>query len=371
MEFIELAGYAPAVIHTKSGNKKYKLNIAFTNEKVLVSNSKDKHKPKYYKKFVCVIKNRICLWYYWKCGHNQNSRKNKGVRYKHLLVPAKIPLDKLTLNSLGLLEAEMTKFSKRYNNVIFTNSEPKIINTIIRFFKRFGLTEAGWSWHITFNFKLKNHESMNETAERESNAKRHWLKNANIAEDKKQQKFLHYTGNKKYANMRAGSLAFGSLIIGHSNIILYQLIFNLLKKIRKIVLKEEKFCQYYLQGITAGEGDVKLTKYKSIDSIRLGSTDANVKKFYSRCLKKLGINSQIEQNYVCINNQRNFFKIFGYDLFTLHPKRKEKFIGGIANFKQIPDSLKKEFKKMQKVIYNKGKSNIIHNDPKYQANNVV
>ena len=95
-----------------------------------------------------------------------------------------------------------------------------------------------WAWDIVFNFKLRRNETLAETTNREKSAEKFWLENTGISRQKRHTKFIMYTGNKRYKNMRADTNVLGNLRISYSNIILYQLILEILKKIKKIVLIE-------------------------------------------------------------------------------------------------------------------------------------
>lgn len=341
MARLDLAKIAPKQILTKSGNKSYPLKVSYQGEKVLIANTKDRHNGTYTKSYLRVPKNKVCLWYKWPAGRNQYQRKNTGYRFKYLLIPKQILLDKLTLNALGLLQAEMTKYTRRASNIIFTNSEPNLINVVVAFFKRFDVNENNWSWTIVFNYKLKNQENLRETKHREKQAREFWLKNTKIDLKKKRKKIFQYTGNKKYRNMRKDTNIYGNLTISYSNIILYQLILEILSKIKLNLARKET--KYYLQGIFAGEGSIKLTKFKSIDNVNVGAGERVEQDFYANCLKTLNIISSLEKNCVKIHNLKHFLKIYKYRLFELHPKRNRKFLNGLKKFKQIPDNLKGEY----------------------------
>lgn len=349
--YLDLAEISPRKILTKSGNKTYRLNLAYPGETVITAITKDKHKKFYSKSAITIPKNYICLWYKWPSGGNQYQKSNTGWRFKYLLVPQYLPLTELTLNALGLLQAEMTKHSRRACSIIFTNGESGLNNIVMKFFKFFGVEFEEWGWDITFNFKLKEREIPEKTKEREQLAKQFWLKHTRISNQRKHNKFIAYTGNKKYKNMRADTNVLGNLRIVHADIILYQLSLELLEKIKKIILSlSAQFTSYYLQGLAAGEANVKLTKLGSIDSVRIGCVDYREKQVYSKCLNKLGITSQIETNYLTINNQRNFIKVYKHCLLKLHPKRHKKFLKGMARFERIPTEIKKEFEEFRKDL---------------------
>ncbi len=354
---LDLSNLAPKVILTKSGNKTYSLNVAYSNEKVLIVNTKDKHSNARYQKQITVPESCICLWYNWPAGRNQSQEINTGIRYNFFIAPQYLILDRLTMNALGLLQAEMTKGTKRKSNLSFTNSEPNLINIIIAFFKRFGVSENDWSWSIVFNFKLKRNETDNGTIMREKQAKEYWLRYTDISLNKRRNKVFQYTGNRKYKNMRKNTIRYGSLRIDVSNIILYQLIIELVSKIKEIITLET--AKYYLQGIIAGEGSVKPTRFGSIDNVNIGAINREDQVFYAKCLEMLGINSSYEKNCVRIHNLRNQIKIYKHDLLELHPIRQAKFVKHFVKFRQIPDELKREYYSLREEIENEQVHNVV------------
>lgn len=345
---IDTNAIVPKQILTKTGNKGYPLHIAYPGEQVLVKKTKDKWKDIYHSKYITIPEGKICVWYAWPAGRNQNQDKNTGLRFKYLLLPGKIPLDKLTLNALGLLQAEMTKYKRAINNLSFTNSEPLIINTVIEFFKRFGVEEKDWTWSIYSNFKLKEQETIKETKQREEQAEKYWLENTKISKAKRSNKCIQYTGNKKYSNMRKSTVQMGSLRINYPNIILCQFTLEFLEKIKQFLVPEP--VRYYLQGLFAGEASVHLTKSGSINDVNVGAMPLEEKQFYTECLKVLGITSTIEQNCLRIHNLKNLIKIYSNDLLAIHPVRKKKFLEGLVNFKHIPKILKVEYYSIKKEV---------------------
>jgi hypothetical protein len=343
LKFIDLSKFSPKLIFTKSGNKTYPLNIAYAGEKIIISRRNHRHRGEPKEEFIVIPKNQICLWYKWPAGRNQFNKENKGCRFKHLLLPRYIKLDKLTFNALGALQAEMNKHTKRASNIIFTNSEPVLINVVLEFFERLFIEKENWSWSVIFNFKLKNNESKIETQARETEALAFWTTNSLINPNKIQNKCLQYTGNKKYENMRPGSMRYGSLRMLFPSIIHYQLILNFLERINELIAKDEGFITYYMQGLIAGEGYVKPTKYKSLDSVRIGCTKESEKQYYHALLSRLNINSSIEENQISISNQKNFLIMYQLELIKLHPKKYITFLNALLGFKQISLRIKEDF----------------------------
>ena len=338
--FIDITKILPNKILTKSGNKIYPINIALQGEKVLVSRAKEKHGSDYIEKWITVPSGSVCIWYSWPSGRNQSSNKNNGIRFKYLILPQFIPLDEVTLVALGLLEAEMETSQKRSNMVSFTNSEPSLINSVIGFFERLEVRAPEWHWYVTFNFKLLSYESEEVTKLRERLAEKYWVDNTLISSSMKNRKTFLYTGNKKCVNMRTTTVRWGSLRIACFDTILRFVIINLLKQIKILLLKTDNknIIGRYMAGIFAGECDIKYTQSKSIDSVRIGCMDNFNKKMYKKCLIKLGVKSKCCFNCVCINNKKNFYKLYDLGLVDLHPIRYKKFLIGLLAFKKFNKS---------------------------------
>lgn len=345
---LDLSKVVPKNIYTKSGNKTYRLHISYPGERILIANPKDKHHKVWYPQHITVPHRKICLWYSWPAGRNQSLVGNCGKRYNYLLIPQFLLLDKLTMNALGLLQAEMTRGKLRKSTLSFTNSEPNLINVVMEFFTIFEIDSHEWSWNITFNYKLKEYENSQQTIQREQESELFWCQSTPIDTQKRCNKLFMYTGNKKYRNMRKGTMRLGSLRISHSNIIFYQLIRNLLEEIKLVTSKEG--IQYYLQGIFAGEGCVRPTIFGSLDNVNVGAVNKEDQLLFAQHLFLLGITSTIQPNCVKIHNLRNFLKIYHYNLLELHPIRHKKFLDCLSKFKQIPQELKAEYYFIQKKV---------------------
>jgi len=338
---LDLSRIVPKNIYTKSGDKTYRLHISYQGERILIANPKDKHHDVWYPQHITIPNGKICLWYSWPSGRNQSQINNSGKRYNYLIIPRFLPLDKLTMNALGLLQAEMTRGKLRKSTLSFTNSEPNLINVVMELFKRFKIEPLDWSWNITFNYKLKEFEDSEKTLQREQESEKFWHLNASINQNSKCNKIFFYTGNKKYKNMRKCTMRLGSLKISHSDIIFYQFIRQLLEEIKLVASKE--VIQYYLQGIFAGEGCVRQTIFGSLDNVNVGAVNKEDQLLFARHLNVLGIICSIQPNCVKIHNLKNFIKIYHHQLLCLHPVRQKKFLECLSKFKQIPQELKAEY----------------------------
>ncbi|MEK6904932.1 MAG: hypothetical protein AABX24_00875 [Nanoarchaeota archaeon] len=346
---LDLSKIVPKEILTKSGNKTYPLHIAYLGEKVLIANTKNKHSDIWYPRYITVPEGTILLWYSWPTGRNQSQDKNTGLRYNYLVLPRYIPLDQLTMNTLGLLQAEMTKGNIRKSNLSFTNSEPSLINVVMKFFNRLGIKHLDWSWSITSNFKLKRIENQSETSDREIQAKSYWLQYTDVNSSKIRNKPFQYTGNKHCENRWVKTMKLGSLRIDHSNIILYLIVRKMLDDIETL-LHNQSTIIHYLQGVFAGEASVKPTKYESLDNVDVGAVFLKDQKFYATCLLKLDIHSSFEKNCIRIHNMENFLKIHKYNLLELHPLRQAKFLHHLSRYKQIPQRLKASYSSFKEEV---------------------
>src|SRR3989344_7971267 len=99
---LDITKVVPKEILTKTGNKICQFHIAYPGERVLVTNTKDKHHNIWYPNHITVTEGTILLYYSWPAGKNQSQDKNTGFRCNYLILPRHIPLDQLTMNTLGL-----------------------------------------------------------------------------------------------------------------------------------------------------------------------------------------------------------------------------------------------------------------------------
>ncbi len=143
----------------------------------------------------------------------------------------------------------------------------------------------------------------------------------------------------------------------YSNIILFQLIVNLLEKIKLIVISD--YAKYYLQGIFAGEASVKRTTFGSLDNVNVGAVRYDEQKLFADCLTFLGINSSHEKNCIRIHNLKNFLKIYRNQLLILHPVRYNKFLKYLLGYRQIPKELKVDYSSLIKEVENDAPYNVV------------
>ncbi len=343
----------PSVILTKTGNKTYPLQIALEGDNVLIRNTKHKHKNSYSKSYITVPDGKICVWYSWKTGKNQKCSSNNGVRINYIVLPRYIHFNKLTLNALGLLQAEMGMSNPRSSYVNFTNSNSLLVRKVLNFFsKEFEIPISDWSWSITFNYKLKQRENDYGTILREETSLNFWEYNIPLNRKNRRTKWVQYTGNKTNSNMSLQTKYNGSLVIGYSNILLYQLLLNLLSKIisKELNLSSQQRV-YFLQGVIAGDGCVKLSPYSSLQSISIGCTNTKESYFYKYSLDLLDVSSTVEKTgTVRVCNLKNMLHINNLGLVELHLDKLNKFNKAFLEYKQIPDDLKVRYYILKKEV---------------------
>src|SRR3989344_1652147 len=117
-EYFDMVEFLPKIIFSGENNNPNKLN--FSSDNLYIS-----------------------LSYITETGNNAK------IEYSHT-IPRFIEKNKETFEVLGLLQAEM---GKTQNGCLsFANSEPKIINKVIKWFEReFELSKEIWKWYIKVN----------------------------------------------------------------------------------------------------------------------------------------------------------------------------------------------------------------------------
>ena len=122
--------------------------------------------------------------------------------------------------------------------------------------------------------------------------------------------------------------------IRYSDNLFFLILLDIMKNIRKRILNDKKSCEAYIRGVAAGEGGIGKRGNK-IRIVHIGSMDDENKIFYSKCLKKIGINSI--QNYklrIEVCGLKNFMILREIDIFKYIPYRKEKFIMALKNLER-------------------------------------
>jgi hypothetical protein len=281
-----------------------KKNELYLNTPQLFPSSKD-DKTIYFKPY----KNRLLIFYHEK----------RSTRPHPLFIPRSLRLDEDFLVGLGIYLAEGAR--NRKSKV--TNSEPKIINQAIKFFKLIGVDKhelKGW---------IQLHERSEKSKEE---ARIFWIKNTDLEKNNiTTVSIKKSTGNAKVKQ-------YGTLHLESTFILPELLVNNLLKFIPKILKNlSQQQSIWFLQGAYAGEGSVNITKTGSLNMIRYTSTNVLERGLIRDSLKNLGANvhESFKRYDLSVMGYKNLEKLIFLDIFRYHPLRKKKLING---FKKLEKS---------------------------------
>ncbi len=255
--------------------------------------------------------NEYGIWY----------RSEEG-QIRSCILPKKIELDANFFEMIGILDGEMNKkisSKKRGQSLKISNTEPKIIKFLMKSFKKyFFINEKSWRASITVNSKI-NYFSQND----DKILKNFWSDLTRTPLNN----FTKTTISKKYLSKKSPK---GILQIRYNNAMFFNVLINIMRGIRKIILSNNVYTESYLRGLAAAEGGVGKVYKRKTEGLRIvfiSSTNHKDKLFYMQCLRKLGINSYGEYPLrVEIYSKSNFLKLYNIDLFKYHPERKKNFI---------------------------------------------
>ena len=240
-----------------------------------------------------------------------------------------------TLISIGLLEAEMTKHSK---NIVFSNSEPIVINHILDWFeKNFKIPRNNWRWLIQFNKKLVNHEAPKEMKSRELAAYLFWIKNTQIDKNKHFPKWVTYRGFDKGVLSTESKWGMLSIYCGNNKIqkIINSLLNRTFSSLSK--LSENKIINY-LDGLFCGDGGVNLSR--SVRRIFVASFRKEVKNQLMDLFTKLRIDAYISGNEIFISNLTDLFRLYKNNFFYTHPLKRLQLVELLLSYKQFQGKAK-------------------------------
>src|SRR3989344_7716089 len=121
-------------------------------------------------------------------------------------IPRFISKNVQTFEVLGLLQAEMGKTQN--GNLSFANSEPKIINAVMKWFeKELELNRSYWKWSIKLNLNEPENQDYKSTIEEK--CINYWLKRSKLDISNSYPKKVSYikdTKHKKLKNFYYGTL---------------------------------------------------------------------------------------------------------------------------------------------------------------------
>jgi len=233
--------------------------------------------------------------------------RSKGSVYSTIL-PKEIEVnEEIFVTSLGLLLGEMRK---RQGEISFSNTEPDLVNYVLKFFEFFGLNKKDFFFNIqvnTKNSKLDKNKLLY-----------YWSKQLEITKNKISNIF-------EYKNYGTNRTEFGRIDFIYYNIVLKEIINNLIAYFLNQAQKNKDCAVYLLRGLLAAEGYVSASiKSYALSRVAISSESKENKKLIVKILKNLSISSSIYDNCISITSKDNYNKILQYDLLKIS-KDKEKF----------------------------------------------
>lgn len=238
-----------------------------------------------------------------------------------LTLPRYISRNKKSFEVIGLLQGEMGKTNN--GCIVFPNSEPKLINKIMKWFKKeLEIDYERWRWYIKINLDLSKNQALKNTLKEELTE--HWISKTKIECEKRHPTTL--TDVRGALNEIPKN--YGTLIIEYKSNLLSQIIKNFVKTISYQMPNFEKDeIRNFMKGILAGEGCVEIHRKDKRYRVHISASKQEEKEIYSQCLKKLNINSNIyKYDKLIISKRQNNIELLNQKLMTLHPKKYDKFI---------------------------------------------
>lgn len=279
------------------------------------------------KKFQIDLKNKSFIKY------ESTHRNNKKIHY--LLLPRYIKIDEKFVRSVGLLDAEKTKFTVKRGAIEFVNSEPLMINEILDFLEIFYIRKEYWKWRIIFNGNIRH--LIKNNIEGITNF---WIDNTGLSGDMQHDFSPYFTKPKGSYKIKT---MLGSLIIDYNNLLFHNFIENLSKKVRLYIMNNEDLIWFYLSGFLCGEAYVGDRKCKEI---QIGFQNSDQLEYVKELLKQVGVNtsysraSSTSPPRILICSKDNFLKLYEKGIFDINLKKKASLIRRLLGYKKIDDKTK-------------------------------
>lgn len=239
--------------------------------------------------------------------------KSKGSGSKKVTINRFIELDELFFEGLGLWQAEGGKSKGIY----FGNTCIEIIQRFVKFVEeKLAIPKE----------KFKVHMIVPAMKEPEDIIKKRW---SDILE-------MEVNNFTKISILPRTNLEYAHLYFNSE--ILLELFKLLHENLKPVILRYPDFAASFIRGVIAGESQVELKPWKTMNYISISSKDLNEVSFYKLCLKSLGIESG-PYDYTGmkfpIYGKDNFDKVRDFKLMDLHPTKKSKFETGMKNYQRI------------------------------------
>jgi len=284
------------------------------------------------------------------------NQSNNSKREHNLIIPRHILKNQETFEVLGLLQAEMGKTQN--GCLVFANSEPKIINKVMKWFKKeLDISFKDWRWYIRINLDLANEDFRKEL---EKEIIDFWLVNSKIDYEKRYPKTL--VGVKDSNNNIPKNK--GTIMIEIKKNLFSQIIKRFLKLVITNLINEKKeYIGRFMKGVLAGEGCIAYHPKSGHYAVHISASELGEREIYKECLKKLNIEIKIYNNYkeMLISKKHNLIQLLQQRLMTLHPVKYNKFLNMM---KQYPDIT-------EKIGYFSGNKRPWNKTPKEKINKIL
>ena len=264
----------------------------------------------------------------------------------YALLPKTLVINEKFIKTIGVLDAEKTKFQSKPVVIEFVNSEPKIIKVVLEFFNNLGISDPKWKWRLIFNYKLNNDQL--------SIVKDFWNREIGLGSSNE------LKTNFMIKEIKINKNIFGSMQICYGNLLMNNIITHIQEYVKyNAVTKDDKFAYAYLNGFFSGEA------YVGKRQIQVASKDTAQINFATKLLDKLEIKYGIgTQTINCpprilISRIEDFIRLYNNNVFDIHPNKRISLIKRLLDYKnrykflinsELKQTLNEELRQLQILV---------------------
>lgn len=225
-------------------------------------------------------------------------------------------MDKNLITWLGLYYAD----GRKTKYLSFVNTDPNLIYYFIQGLRKFGITQNQLKARVQISRMYK------DVWKSEISLIKWWYERTGIP-TKNFWKTRWVKTKKTYLRKRKPPSVTGELEVVYLNKSFLQ---NIKQKITEVINTNRKIVAiYFLRGVFAGDGFVKLKNNSKLQEIRIGATCTEEKEKICKLLQLAGIQPGKWQKFdIPIYGKSNFEKIKRLRLFELSHDKLNKFLNG-------------------------------------------
>jgi hypothetical protein len=241
--------------------------------------------------------------------------KNKHRHPTPIEIPVSLQFTEELISLMGFWLGDGLKSSKGGSSrtVAFTNSEPQIVNWVMRIFEIFNIEKEKLSASVTL--RATSEVNIEEVKE-------FWSKITGIPKDKISVN-VRKSLRKNLRNLPQPK-KFGSIKIEFHSAVLRDVIISLLEFCKKIALTKKEFAVSFLKGLLAADGSA-VSDGRTKRVVICCMSEVN-KKFIKQLLNVCQINSKERKDGVEIRGEAELLKLKELNIFELHPERNRRFL---------------------------------------------